>query len=380
MVATRRGRRQLRPVALAFDTPPKSPPTSPTKEVEQRDVEPEPEPEPEPESCCSQSVGGLVAAAAEGVAAAEAQAMRRMTRLSLAEGAVADPSPAARRPNRLGLDSLPERLPALRIDTRANSFDAVFGAAAAAQEQPSDPRPEARDAGAEPDAEAVPDALCEEGNQADAELEAESIEAHQAEAEVAWGGEAEPGADGAENHAEHEPGAEAELGAEAAVAYDEMDLDAIEAELDGDTGGSALDLDALAAELAAQQNDLAALAAQLDAAGVAGAPAVPSTPAVPPTVAEYATDAVEESLAATPPPPAMMMSPARPTDIDASPVFELKNVVWLDHPALRTQTKRKKTRRGAGVKFKPYLHRGVDGARPASSRMRRARSKNKQQP
>jgi hypothetical protein len=41
-----------------------------------------------------------------------------------------------------------------------------------------------------------------------------------------------------------------------------------------------------------------------------------------------------------------MMSPARPTDIDASPMFELSNVVWTKHPALRTQTKKKKTRRG----------------------------------
>ena len=112
---------------------------------------------------------------------------------------------------------------------------------------------------------------------AEAELGAEAEAG--SEAEIPWGGEAELGADDeAELHGEHELGTEAEHGTEAAASYEEMDLDAIEAELNGDTASasadtadsaadtadSAVDLDVLSAEMAAQQNELAALEAQLN--------------------------------------------------------------------------------------------------------------------
>ena len=103
-----------------------------------------------------------------------------------------------------------------------------------------------------------------------------------------------------------------------------------EAELDrGDS--EQVDLEVLAAELNAEQDSLVALAAQLDAADAVDAAPQTRAPA----------DCVTVDSAAPETPPKVVPTPGRP------PVFELKNLVWIQHPTLRTQTK--KTRQGGSA-------------------------------
>jgi hypothetical protein len=296
MVARRKG--CLRPTRLPFERDGDTPVAEREEdggEVEAL-AEPEPEPEPEPE---------LELEMTEDVAAAEAQTLRRMTRLSLAEAEVSDPSSPVLRADRLGLDSLPPRLPGLRINS---SFETVFGREGRAQlERQSNP----------PGKQAVQEEAAQE-------VEAETaVRAPQAAAEI--GGDA-----GLEAAAAELEAAAAALGCAAEPtggALEEMDLDAIQADLDR-SDSDKVDLEALAAELNAEKDSLVALAAQLDAAeAVDAAPQTQTT-----------ADCVVVDSAAPETPPMVVPTPGRP------PVFELKNLVWIEHPALRTQTK--KTRQG----------------------------------
>ena len=105
-------------------------------------------------------------------------------------------------------------------------------------------------------------------------------------------------------------------------AFEEMDLEAIQVELDrGDS--EKVDLDALTAELNAEQDSLVALAAQLEAADAVDAAAQ----------ARGSADFAATGSVARKTPPTVERTPER------QPVFELKNLVWIQHPALRTQTK-----------------------------------------
>ena len=290
MVLRRRG---LKPTRLAFERDG----DTPVPELEpDAELEPEPEPEPAP-------------LAPEEVAAAEAQTLRRLTRLSLAEGVMDDPSSPDSRADRLGLNSLPTRLPALRI---TSSFETVFR-----REQPAEQLAESQEVEAEPDAGAP-----------------------QLDTEGEWGADLEAAA-----AAELEAAA-AELGCAAEPtdgALEEMDLDAIQAELDSNEADAKVDLDALAAELDAEQDSLAALAAQLDAAEEA-------VEVAPQRWTPVECAAVQSAAPATP--PRTTPTPGHP------PAFELKNLVWIDHPALRTlkmQTQRKNYAMAEALALQPVI-------------------------
>ena len=393
MVARTRGARRSAPsppqqeeAAAAAPQPPQT-----AKELraawahmdESNSREPEPEPEPEPEEPMMSP-------------AATDAAMRALTLTDANASKEAAPAPV-RRSLQFDLASLPARLPALTIDGCAaestaltpNSYDAqLLGleletAAAEDDEAPAEAEVDldamAAELGADVAAAAddvdldalaaelaadpagIEDALYEEAAEEEEYAEehaAEEAAAEEVEAEPEQGDTTELASLNAqmaelaaleaqldmEVEAQQTPPAEEKPQPmdvlQMMEGTDDVDLDALTAELDAQEepqGG-------VDAELAAEMDELAALTAQLDA--TEAAELQQAAAAAPLEFAPCGSHAADEH---------MMQTPERPTGVAAAPApLVIKNVTWVRHPRLdvpvnleyATEINKKPTRRG----------------------------------